>query len=77
MKKVTFAVNEEDVEYIKEVRVYNVKIPIDICLAEVMNYCPWCGEKLKQQIDPITKKKSKYLLGCSCEGGKNYLISKG
>lgn len=30
------------------------------------NRCPKCGKKLKNAIDPITKKVSKYLWRCEC-----------
>ncbi|MBM3283860.1 hypothetical protein FJY90_06485 [Candidatus Gottesmanbacteria bacterium] len=28
--------------------------------------CPRCRKPMKRQIDPITKKRSKYIYGCKC-----------
>lgn len=38
--------------------------------------CYRCGKKMKMQIDPITKKKSKYIWRCECMP-KNVILSLG
>ena len=54
---VELSANEENVEYLKSIRTYNIKF-----LAKCLN----CGKPLKEIKDPITKQKTGHLFTCKC-----------
>jgi hypothetical protein len=55
--KLIFAINAEDVEYIESVRVYNVKIDIETLHRVMLDYCFFCGKKLKRKINLVSGKR--------------------
>jgi hypothetical protein len=67
MKKETFAINEENIEYVPNIRIYNVKISMK---------CLNCGRPLIEVEDPIIKRKTGHCFKCKCFS-KNTIISIG